>query len=230
MVQAVFFDFDGTLIDLNERWIKPLFTAIHEVKPDLDLENVERNLSGIIQKSGGKTKFIIYNAITYIAKTAGLNFFQRKILWLKLSRRRKQFKRIVPVEGSFEVIEQLKNEGLKLGLVTSASKNTVNKAIDQFPSFNQFDIIITRDDVSNAKPNPEPILLGAQNLKINPKDIVMVGDLPVDVEAAHNAGCKSIAVLGSFGKYTKQPLEEAQPDFLVDKITDMLPIIMQLKS
>lgn len=228
MVQAVFFDFDGTLIDLNERWVKPLFSTIHEIKPDMDLENVERNLSDIIQKSGGKTNFIIYNTITYIAKTAGLNFFQRKLLWFKLSRRRKQFRRIVPVEGSFETLEKLKEAGIPLGLITSASSKTITKALEEFPGFRKFDVIVTRDDVSNAKPDPEPLILGAKLLGVDQSEILMVGDLPVDIQAAKAAGAKSIAVLGSFGKFTKKPIEETNPDFMVNNIREITPIILEM--
>ncbi len=227
MVQALLFDFDGTLIDLEERWIIPLFEAVREIKRDIDLESIEQNLGIILEKTGGNTNFLVVKAIWAISRIAGLNTFQSMRLLLKLMRRKNQFRKIVPLESAERVLGQLRNE-FDMALVTSASSKTVEAAISQYNFFGIFDAVVTRDDVENAKPDPEPVLLACKKLGVDPSQAVMIGDLPGDVEAGKMAGTSTIAILGKLGQYTRDYLEKSQPDLLLDSLEDLPQALKEL--
>lgn len=57
-----------------------------------------------------------------------------------------------------------------------------------------FDVIITREDCTNLKPHPEPYLLTAEKLGIEPKHCVVIEDTALGVESAKKAGMRSIAI------------------------------------
>ncbi len=229
-IRAVLLDFDGTLIDLEERWVKPLFGAIMEIKSDINVEKVKRNVGNIIQKSGGKSNHIVLQSIWYIGKISGLNFFQRLLLLAKLRKRRKQFQNITPIDGYQNVLNYVRTNYEKMALVTSASTKTIQKALEDFPEFNVFDVIITRDDVTNAKPDPQALILACKKLGVMPEETVMIGDFPVDIQAAKNIGAKSIGILGSMGKYTKKPLMESNPDIIVETLHDIPDALAQISK
>ena len=55
-------------------------------------------------------------------------------------------------------------------------------------------ILVTADDVTRGKPDPEPYLLAASQLGIAPNECVVVEDAPAGIQAALNAGMRVIAV------------------------------------
>lgn len=56
------------------------------------------------------------------------------------------------------------------------------------------DTLVTADDVEEGKPSPEPYLLAAQNLGVEPSRCVVVEDAPAGVEAARRAGAAVLAL------------------------------------
>jgi len=68
------------------------------------------------------------------------------------------------------------------------------------------DILVTADDVKQGKPHPEPYLRGAELLKVNPAECVVVEDAPAGIEAAHRAGMKVISLPST---YSEADLHEA---------------------
>ena len=80
-----------------------------------------------------------------------------------------------------------------LGIVTSRIKNSVY-SLDKLADLEKyFQVTITYEDTEKHKPDPEPLLLAAQRLGINSEEIVYIGDVITDVQAAHSAGMKAIA-------------------------------------
>jgi sugar-phosphatase len=76
--------------------------------------------------------------------------------------------------------------------------------------------LITADEVSNGKPNPEPYLKGAAALGISPETCLVIEDAPSGIEAAHAARMKAIAVP------TTYPIEQLRnADLLVAKLADL---------
>ena len=229
-LQAILFDMDGTLTDLNKRWITPLESELKKIKPDYNKKRLEENFPKIIELSGKPSKILIPRLIWVIGSLAGLSPYQRIKLLTHLHQRREDFKRVVLLPGAQEVVEQLKREGYKLGLVTTASKDTINQGKKQSGLFNLFDVIITRNDVKNIKPAPEPIFLACEGLQVDPRKVVMIGDSPLDIKAGKQAGTKTIAVAGEFEIQMKPLLEKEKPDIVVRTIRDVLPAIKRIEQ
>ena len=102
-------------------------------------------------------------------------------------------------DGVEELIKSLKVKGLSLGLVTGASRQRLTgTGINAF--LDQFDTLITGDQVSKGKPHPEPYLLGAQNLNVTPSQCLVVENAPLGIESAKKAGMYCVAICSTLGR------------------------------
>lgn len=102
-------------------------------------------------------------------------------------------------DGAQELIKSLKVKGLHLGLVTGASRQRLmGTGINVF--LNQFDVLITGDQVSNGKPSPEPYLLCAQKLSATPSECLVVENAPMGIESAKKSGMFCVAICSTLGK------------------------------
>lgn len=218
---------DGTLTDVVERWILPVLGILEQVKPDYDRENLEESIGTIALKSGGASNFLIIKLLWTLGKLAGLNFFQQISFFRHMIKQKAQFKRIVLVDGAEKVVSEL-SQYFTLALITSASADTVAAATRASPVFSHFTTIVTRDDVEFTKPNPEALLIAGKQLGVvDFSQVMMIGDFPLDVQAAKRAGAYSVAILGRMGEYTRNILEASHPDYLLTAITDLPSLLQQ---
>lgn len=98
-----------------------------------------------------------------------------------------------------ELVAYLKDKKFQLGLVTGASRQRLmGTNITSF--LNQFDVLITGDQVSSGKPNPEPYLLGAQKLRATVPECLVVENAPLGIESAKNAGMYCVAICSTLDK------------------------------
>ncbi|MDQ2699973.1 MAG: HAD hydrolase-like protein, partial [Actinomycetota bacterium] len=86
-----------------------------------------------------------------------------------------------------------------------------------------FEITITGDDVPHAKPDPAPIRAGIEFFGIEPDRLLYVGDGPVDVIAAREAGARQAGV--EFGFHPEECRAE-NPDYMLDSYLDLIPIVL----
>jgi HAD superfamily hydrolase (TIGR01549 family) len=98
-----------------------------------------------------------------------------------------------PLEGSRELIEDLKRAGTKVVLASSAKPDEVDHYLDLLDARELADAWTTSGDVERTK--PEPDLVNSALEKIGGGPAVMIGDSVYDCEAAGNAGVETIAVL-----------------------------------
>ncbi|MHA2252813.1 MAG: HAD family hydrolase [Candidatus Kariarchaeaceae archaeon] len=224
-VDTILFDMDGTLTDLGKRWWDPFFRAYKKLKPNYDEEEEAKKFEGsvgqIIKASGGRSRFLSLKVLWQVSRAMELNIVETYRFTKLIHNDPLAFKEIYPLEGAEEVINELDAKGYSLALVTSAGSKTVYEAREQFEFFKKFQTIITRNDVKKTKPHPESLLLACQRLNKQPSKCVMIGDFPQDIQASKAAGIKSIGVLGTNGKYTKDLLEQVKPDLIVSSIKDI---------
>jgi pyrophosphatase PpaX len=128
-------------------------------------------------------------------------------------------------DGLLHVLPQLRDEGRKLGIVTSKRHRTVALALDRFPWLvEHFDVVVAYDDTERHKPDPDPVLRGIERLGGEPSTSAYVGDSPFDVAAAKAAGAYAVGVSWG-GLHDEERLREAEPDALVHEPEELLDVL-----
>src|ERR1700694_1340216 len=104
------------------------------------------------------------------------------------------------MEGSRELIEQLKDRGHRVILASSAKEDEVDRYLDLLDARELADDWTTSADVEATKPAPDLVRAALDRAGGSHDDAVMVGDTPWDTHAANNAGVATLAVrTGGFG-------------------------------
>jgi pyrophosphatase PpaX len=107
-----------------------------------------------------------------------------------------------------------------LGLVTSGDRDRVHQQLRDFNLWNRFAARVCSGDTRLRKPHPAPLRLALRHMSLTPNETVYVGDSPEDLQMARSAGVRAaIAILGPFP--TEKRLRAAQPDLLLDSITEL---------
>lgn len=95
---------------------------------------------------------------------------------------------VVTYPNARKVIENFKKHGIKLGVVTNKKHDMSMYCLDIIGLYDLFDIVIGYEDVTKMKPDPEGILTAMARLGIQDnKDVLYVGDNPIDCYAGANA-------------------------------------------
>lgn len=121
-------------------------------------------------------------------------------------------------------LEELKKLKVRTGLVTNTSAKAVEIVFQLHGLKRYFDVVIARENVARLKPDPEGILHVVK--KLGAEVFFMVGDLPLDAQAAKSAKGTSIIIK----RYPDERLD-FQADHVIQSLSGVLPIIqVALKS
>jgi phosphoglycolate phosphatase len=96
--------------------------------------------------------------------------------------------------GALELLRALEEEGIRVGIVTRNCRRVVTEILGRIPL--PHGVLLTRDEVTRVKPDPEHLLLAASALGVAPARVVMVGDHRMDVRAGRAAGMGTVGLLG----------------------------------
>ena len=117
---------------------------------------------------------------------------------------------VKPYEGVVDEIRRIKGVGMRLGVVTSKLRDGAMRGIRISGLDTAFDIVVGCDDVTHAKPHPEPVLKAVEELGVSKHETVFVGDSRHDMECGRAAGVKTAAVL--WGPFDRAHAEQRQHD------------------
>jgi len=125
------------------------------------------------------------------------------------------------------VLKEIKIASKKIGLLTSSDKQTVMPAILNNNLHKYFDVIITKDDVVNKKPDPEQINKALGILNGNKDEAIIIGDSYHDVQAGKNAGISNVMYYPEENKkfYTDEDIKKENSDFIINDLLDLVKIV-----
>jgi pyrophosphatase PpaX len=210
-LRTVLFDLDGTLID-SVRLILDSYhhtLAAHGLPPRSDadwLEGVGTPLTaqfGALQHAAGMLDALIATYREYNLK---------------------HHDRMVTVyPGVVDVVRALKQDGIATGLVTSKNRSGALRGLTLAQLESLMDVLVCADEVENPKPHPEPVEKAVRLLGADPATTVYVGDSIHDMRSGRAAGVRTAAVL--WGPFGREQLEGAQPDYWLQRPTDLLGLV-----
>jgi spore germination protein YaaH len=95
--------------------------------------------------------------------------------------------------GARELLDECRQAGVPTALVTMSWRRFADAVVQALPE-GSFTAVITGDEVSKGKPDPEPYLVAARTLGFEPSECYAVEDSPTGVRSAVAAGCRTLAV------------------------------------
>ena len=189
LMKGVIFDLDGVLVDSMpmhyEAW-KKAFSEVGNIEVDERTIYLLEGMRGIeLVKNLFELKRIgpfDESSLTQITKRKDEYF--RKIFSFK------------PFEGVKELVTNLR---CRKGVVSGSAKKDVERIFGQAIGFGkeQFDVVITADEVTKGKPDPSSLFSAVEELKLNTTEALVVENAPLGVEAANRAGIPCIVVLNN---------------------------------
>ncbi len=119
-----------------------------------------------------------------------------------------------------DTLSFLKNGGnLKISLLTTKGQDQAEKIIDHFNLSKHFDFIMGRREGIAHKPSAEPLLFICNELEVDAKNTMIVGDTELDILCGKNAGAITCGV--SYGYRTEESLKENNPDYLINDFSEI---------
>lgn len=207
--QAVLFDLDGTILDTNELIIQSFLYALKGAVP----EDFDR--THIIPEMGLPLK-------EQLQLFSGKEDVEAYVLAYREYNYRMHDEMVQLFPGVSETVSRLIAHGVKVGIVTTKKRPMTERALKMFGLYDQMDAIVTLDEVDHAKPHPEPVLKALTAIGTAPSRACMVGDSPVDIEAARRAGALPVGVAWSLKGDVV--LREAGAAHIVDTMDQLLTL------
>jgi HAD superfamily hydrolase (TIGR01509 family) len=189
MIEAVLFDMDGVLVD-SEEFICKAAILMYKEKGLLVIEEdftpfigmgEDRYLGGVAEKYGFPFDVVREKKRTYE-------------IYQEITRGK-----LKPLPGVIEFINKCRNRNLKIAVATSADevKMLCNLREIGIP-VSTFDATVNGLEVERKKPFPDIYIEAAKRLKVKPENCLVVEDAISGEKAGKAAGCKVLAITGSF--------------------------------
>jgi len=170
-MKLVVFDFDGTLVNLKVNWkelkeaLQILYKKTYKIHKNFTPLNII--LNEIIQDTN--------------------NIFKRDISNVISSFENKYISEYTIIKKNLSLADYYITNNIKLAIFSSNTRNTIISILNQLNRVDQFEIIISFDDVNQLKPNPEGLYKISNLLSIKLHDMLFIGNSVFDLEAGKRA-------------------------------------------
>jgi phosphoglycolate phosphatase-like HAD superfamily hydrolase len=220
-VEAILFDLDGTLMQLRggqkggalARWLRPATPLL----PGRDPEAAARRLWVVSETPT--------NYLLALMDRSGLMRFLHPVA--DRARRVKGIGTLGdlhPIEGAVATIEVLHSH-YPLAVLTNRARRETFGFLEANRLRDYFAVTTTRQDLWRFKPHPEAVRRTARLLGIPPERILMVGDMPVDMQTARRAGAQALGVLTGFA--TEPELRASGAHEVIASVADIPPLLQR---
>ncbi len=218
--KMVLIDVDGTLVDS----VPDLAYCVDEMMSHLEMprrgEDAVRNWVGngverlveraLVNQLDGKPERVLFDkALPIFMDLYAENTSKRSRLY----------------PGVEEGLAYLKSLGVRLGCVTNKAERFTLPLLRELGIHDHFEIVISGDVLPRKKPDPMPLLHGAEQLGVDPGEALMLGDSISDVKAARAAGFQIICM--SYGYNHGEDIRDYNPDAVIDSMAELSTLLEQ---
>ena len=210
MIEAVLWDLDGVLVDTALLHYEAWRQFLNELGRSLSEEEFRRTF-------GLRNDLILREMLGDMPAEEVRRLSERKEALF----RQHAAGQITPLPGAVKLVRRSRDGDRRTALVTSTPRANIDFVLEQAGLTGAFDTIVTAEDVSRGKPDPEGFLLAARRLGVPPKRCLVIEDAPGGIEGARRAGMHSLAVTTT---HPREALSSA--DAVVDSLNDAAALAM----
>lgn len=215
MLKAVLFDMDGTLLDTA-----PDFIAVCQAmlkahgRAPIDDQRIQDVVSG-------GARAMVAATFDMDPEAPGFEPLRQEFLD-RYQEHCAVFTR--PYEGMAELLESIEQSRLIWGVVTNKPVRFAAPIMEQLGLAERSAVLVCPDHVKNSKPDPEMLLLACSQLKVDPSEVLFIGDDLRDIESGRAAGTKTAAVRYGYIHPDDNPAHWGA-DVIVDQPRDLLAVL-----
>ena len=207
-LQAVLFDWDGTLVNTAEASYRCYEKLFGSYGIAFDREAFGRTYS--------PNWHLTYSALGLAEE----RWAEADARWLQHYCEEK----VVLIDGAREALLRVREAGLAAGLVTSGDRVRVSRELTDLGVAELFQALVCAEDTAERKPRPEPLLLALDRMRLAPGQAVYIGDSPEDVQMAQAAGVRAVGIPGAFPN--REALAAARPDVLSPSLAEAVAEVL----
>ncbi|MBS1509183.1 MAG: phosphonatase-like hydrolase [Bacteroidetes bacterium] len=222
MIKLIVFDMAGTVVNENNVVYKTVQKAINEAGIPVTLEQVLAEGAGK-EKAKAIRDILALHAPGQPAEAEG-KIYQRFVELLEIAYENLD---VTPMEGAEKLFAELKQRSVYVVLNTGYNRATANQLIAKlrWAQGETFDHLVTASDVNATRPQPDMILHAMKLCGLtDSSQVLKIGDSIIDIEEGKNAGC-GITVGITTGAHTRDQLESATPDYVIDGLSEVVKIL-----
>ncbi len=212
--KVIMIDVDGTLVDS----VPDLAYCVDEMMVELGMERrgeekvrhwVCNGVSKLVERAiNGELEGQLNKELFNKAYPIFLNYYAENTA-----------KRTCLYKGVREGLDYLSSQGYYLGCVTNKATQFTHPLLKELGIFDYFKIVISGDTLTKKKPDPMPLLYGAEYFGVRPEECLMIGDSVSDVKASRSAGFDIICM--SYGYNHGNNIADEKPDLVIDSMTEL---------
>lgn len=183
-IKACIFDLDGTVLNDEKEYALSFRTVLKELGVPSPDEFPHKAGVGMHENWKYLTEKYSINTTKSVEElvTETQDIFLKQLIDIKVK------------EGFTQFVDNLKRMGVATALATSNQKRVVDEILTKFDLEKYFDVVVTLDDVTKVKPDPEIFMKVAQQLQVEPNEAIVFEDSQVGIEAAKKIGMTIVAV------------------------------------
>ena len=210
-IKAVIFDLDGTLVESMSMW-KDIDVEYLE-KFNLPVpENLQQDIEGLN----------MYQTAVYFKETFNIPDCLEDIMaaWNEMAF--EKYTCEIPLKpGVRPFLEALKKKHIPCGIATTNSRFLTEAILTSHQIHSFFSVIVTGDEITKGKPDPEIYLKAAEKMNVSPEECLVFEDIPYGIMAGKQAGMRVCAVEDDYSvKDREEKLRLA--DFYIDNYEELL--------
>ena len=211
-VPTIIFDFDGTLVQS----LDTVVTIINRLAPEFGYRVSSPEQIACLRQVGTREAML----------QVGLPWYKLPFVTRRLRAEiNEEIHCLQLVDGIKDVLQQLRTEGYRLGIITSNAKKNVQSCLHNHQLEECFDFV---ESEFNLFGKARTIKKAIAKYKLDRQTVIYVGDEARDMQAARKIPVVAIAV--AWGFHSRDLLAASSPDYLIESPMELLEIMQELAS
>ena len=215
-MKLIILDFDGTLADTRGLIVKTMQQTIASLGLDSRTDDECASMIGLPLKQ----------AFTDLIPMTDAMGDQCVDTYRRIFNENNAAYTIPAFPNVLETLRLLSQKGYTLTIASSRIRRSLMEFVVGMDLQEVISYVLGADDVSQAKPNPEPVLNTLEKFGCSPDEALVVGDTWYDIEMGRRAGVRTCGV--TYGNGTREELLNAGADFLIDDFGNLMSLIARI--